>query len=304
MGVYDRDYYRQDPPGGGVLGGVAPTCKWLIAVNIVVYLLQVVSLTQEGGGVTAWLELSAPEVLGRFEIWRLVTSAFCHSPDDLWHLIFNMLGLWIFGNQVESIYGSREFLRFYLTAAVLSAIGFLGIELVTSRFAVHRVPHELGASGAVMGVMMLCAMYYPSMKILVMFVIPVELRWLVVMYVIYDLYPIVRGLGGAHVMDNVAHSAHLAGLVYGFLYKRFDLRYSRLLSGWNLPGLKRMVRTATRRRPENVRIYEPPQPAAPTADLSRRVDEILAKISAHGEASLTDTEREILKEASRRYKKS
>ena len=86
------------------------------------------------------------------------------------------------------------------------------------------------------------------MKILVMFVIPVELRWLVVMYVIYDMFPLLRQLGGAGALDQVAHAAHLGGLAYGFLYKRFDLRYSRLMAGWNLPRWKRLAKTATRRK--------------------------------------------------------
>jgi hypothetical protein len=136
-----------------------------------------------------------------------------------------------------------------------------------------------------------------------MFVIPIELRWLVAIFVIYDLYPLLRELGGAGALDNVAHAAHLGGLLYGFLYKRFDLRYDRLLAGWSWPKMKRMVRTATSRKPENVRLYTPPQEVVPTPDLKLRVDEILAKISAEGESSLTETERELLKEASRRFKK-
>jgi membrane associated rhomboid family serine protease len=303
MGVYDRDYYRQESPGRGVMGGMAPVCKWLIAINVVVYLLQLLTAGSRSGGVTAWLDLSPEDVLRRFQFWRLLTAAFCHSPDDVWHLIFNMLGLWMFGNQVESIYGPREFLRFYLTAAFVSAIGFLGIEMVVARLTVDHIPHELGASGAVMGVMMLCAMYYPTMKILIMFVIPIELRWLVAIFVVYDLYPVLRELGGARIMDNVAHAAHLGGLLYGFLYKRFDLRFTRLLADWSWPQLTRKVRTATKHRPEHVRLYEPPQEKAASADLNRRVDEILAKISAQGESSLTESEREVLKEASRRYKK-
>ena len=138
---------------------------------------------------------------------------------------------------------------------------------------------------------------------LVMFVIPIELRWLVALFVVYDLYPLLRELGGAGAFDQVAHAAHLGGLLYGFLYKWFDLRYTRLLAGWSWPRMKRAVRTATARKPENVRLYSPPQEAAPTPDLKLRVDEILAKISAQGESSLTESERAILKEASRRYKK-
>jgi membrane associated rhomboid family serine protease len=305
MGVYDRDYYRNDPPGGRMLGGVAPACKWLIAINVAVFVLQLMTDDPKTGlgGATAWLELSAIRVVDHWEVWRLVTSAFCHDPKDIWHIIFNMFGLWIFGSQVEAIYGEREFLRFYLTAALISSIGFLGFELVVNHFALHRIPHELGASGAVMAVMMLCAMYYPTMKMLIMFIIPIELRWLVLIFVVYDLYPLLRELGGAGAFDQVAHATHLAGLLYGFLYKRFDLRYGRLLAGWSWPRVKRVVRTATARQPENVRLYNPPQEAVPTPDLKLRVDEILAKISQQGESSLTESEREILKEASKRFKK-
>lgn len=303
MGLYDRDYYRNDPPGGRLLGGVASACKWLIAINVVVYVLQIMTLTSPHGGVTGWLQGSAERVIRHWEIWRLLTSAFCHDPEGISHIIFNMIGLWIFGSQIEAIYGEREFLKFYLTAALISSIGSMFFGLLVNRFAVERVPPELGASGAVMGVMMLCAMYYPTMKILVMFVLPIELRWLVAIFVVYDLYPLLRELGGAGALDQVAHAAHLGGLFYGFLYKRYDLRYSRLLAGWSWPKMKRMVRTATTGKPDNVRLYNPPEEPVPIPDLKVRVDEILAKISAQGEASLTESEREVLKEASRRFKK-
>jgi len=300
MGVYDRDYYRNDPPRSGVLGGVAPVCKWLIAINVVVFVVQLMTDDPETGlgGITQWLALAPERTIGHFELWRLITCAFCHATNDPMHVLFNMLGLWIFGNNVEPIYGQREFLRFYLTAALVSSLGFLGVQLFLG-----SPGYMVGASGAVMAVMMLCAMYYPSMKLNVMFLIPIELRWVVILYVIYDMFPLLRQLGGARALDHVAHAAHLGGLAYGFLYKRFDLRYSRLMAGWSWPRWKRLVKTSMRSRPEKVRLYEPPEEHAPTSDLKAQVDEILAKISAQGEASLTETEREVLKEASRRFKK-
>src|SRR5579863_7911604 len=118
MGVYDRDYYRNDPPGGGVLGGVAPVCKGLIVVNVIVFVLQILTRDSRSGGLSEWLALSPGYVLQQWEIWRLLTYAFCHDPDSLLHLVFNMLFLWMMGSQIEHIYGSREFLKFYLTAAV------------------------------------------------------------------------------------------------------------------------------------------------------------------------------------------
>jgi membrane associated rhomboid family serine protease len=306
MGVYDRDYYRNDPPGGKLMGGVAPVCKWLIAINVAVFIMQLLTLDSPGSGLTGWLFLAPDRVIEHWELWRLVTYAFCHSTGGpsgqegpgLMHLVGNMYFLWIMGNQVEPIYGQREFLRFYLTAALISGLGFLGFQLVSGSPAA-----SLGASGAVMAVTMLCAMYYPSMKILFMFIIPVELRWLVPLYIVFDMYPMLMQLGSGRAIDHVAHSAHLAGLAYGYLYKHFDLRYSRLLAGWSWPRLKRLVKTSPIRRSEKVRLYEPPEERTATSDLKIRVDEILAKISAQGESSLTEREREILKEASRRFKK-
>src|SRR5204862_5801370 len=108
-----------------------------------------VSILQE------WFELDTPKVV-RGQVWRLVTSAFCHSRYDIWHIVFNMLCLYWFGCALEAMYGSREFLCFYLTAAVASGLTFVGLDLYTG----STVP-AVGASGAVIAVMMLYTWHYP-----------------------------------------------------------------------------------------------------------------------------------------------
>jgi membrane associated rhomboid family serine protease len=294
MGLYDREYYRSTPGGGGLMGGFAPACRWLIAANIAIFFLQIVTLHGAGGGATEWLILEPLRILRHYEIWRLLTYAFCHDPDDILHLLFNMWMLWLCGSQVEPIYGAREFLRFYLTAAVFAGICYLGFGLI-----VKQPNPMLGASGAVMAVTMLCAMYYPTQKIYVFFVFPLEMRWMVAIAALFDVVPIVDELlGGGAVGTKVAHAAHLGGLLFGFLYKRYDLRIDRLISD---SGLRQLVRSSTRSRAK-VRLYRPPEEGGKQVDLDRRVDEILAKITAQGESSLSDAEREVLKEASRRYK--
>jgi membrane associated rhomboid family serine protease len=293
MGLHDREYYRSSPTGGGPFGGAASMCSWLIAANVVVFVLQLLV----GEGLTRQLEMLPQRVVSEFEVWRLLTYAFCHDPRNLWHLLGNMFFLWICGRQIEPIYGGREFLKMYLTAAV-----FAGLCYLVFGFAIARPFPMLGASGAVMAVAMICALYYPTMEIIVMFVLPVQLRWLVAAYVVFDLYPVLSELGGERGMDQVAHAAHLGGLLYGFVYKTYDLRFSRLFAGTGWPRFRQMVPTSVTRRGRKVRLYEPPEERANPADLERRVDEILAKISAQGESSLTDAEREVLKEASRRYK--
>lgn len=299
MGFQDREYYRTTPSGGGALEGVASMCSRLIALNVAVFVGQLLTGGQfGGGGLTDVLVMIPERVIGRFEIWRLLTYAFCHDVDNIWHLIGNMVFLWICGRQIEPIFGGREFLRMYLTAAVVAALCYLAFGLAIAR----PVP-MLGASGAVMAVAMICAIYYPTMQISVMFVLPVQLRWLVAAYVVYDLYPVLMALGGRVRKEEVAHAAHLGGLLYGYLYHRYDLRFNRLFGDGGWPQFRRLVRTNVAKRTRKVRIYEPPDEGQVAAELSRRVDEILAKISAHGESSLTDAEREVLKEASRKYKR-
>jgi membrane associated rhomboid family serine protease len=292
MGIHDRDYYRDDAGAAGWLGGDRAACKLLIGLNIVVYVLQV--LTQDprdgGGGLTELFGLSANRALWHFELWRFVTYGFCHAVDNPFHIFFNMLFLWWFGGVLESnYYNTREFLKFYLTAVVFAGLVSVGLELVTRQPAL-----VIGASGAVLAAMTVFAFFEPHHKILIFFVIPVEIRWIVIAYAVFNLHPLLMQLAGRPGMSSVAHAAHTGGLLYGYIYKRLGIRI-----GW--PTSFRLPRGAslfkTRSRP-NIRLYDP----ADDDDLDRRVDEVLAKITAHGESSLTDSERQLLKDASRRYK--
>jgi membrane associated rhomboid family serine protease len=289
MGIYDRDYYRNT----NTLQWWSQTgvvCRWLITVNIVVFLLQLFFPRE-----CLWLYLAPEETLGQFQIWRIVTYAFCHDTSSLLHILFNMLFLWWFGKHLEGMYGSKEFLRFYLTAAVLSGMAFLALA-----YAIGDPSPAIGASGGVMAVMMLYTLYYPREQIYVMFVIPVELRWLLTAYVVFNLLPVLSQLGGGQNTAGVANAAHLGGLLYGFCYKWYDLRYDRLLGNRNTSWSDSWKQWRRRHDParRNVRLYHPPE----NHSLDQEVDRILAKITAEGEASLTDTERQVLKTASQKYR--
>lgn len=229
--------------------------------------------------------------LGIASVWRYVTYGFCHGHGNMMHILINMYVLWMFGRLVEPICGSREFLAFYLTAIVVSGICFLGV-----RGASQTDAGVVGASGAVMAVVFLAAMHYPREKVLLMFVIPIEFRWLAVIYAVADTMGFIQG------ETDVAHIAHLGGAAFGVAYKYY---------GWQMYGIwSRMrggIRLPKRRSRTNVKIYQPTTTSTetprPGKDLDSQVDQILDKINQSGEASLTEKEREILKEASRRYKK-
>lgn len=303
MGIYSRDYIRdENGPSRFGGGGVATTCKQLIIVSVVVFVLQLVTRHDGPPGfampssvVGDWLELS-PNTLLHGQVWRVVTYAFCHDIRSgfPFHLLFNMLFLWWFGKTLELMYGSREFLFFYLSAAAFAGLAFVGLSLVLREHAA-----AIGASGAIMAIMMVYAMHFPRQRIYIWGIIPLEIRWLVVAYVAFDLWPILEQLGGRAPGDGVAHSAHLGGLLFGFLYKRYNIRLSGFVAGQKVPRFGGLFR-----RKQKFRIYEPSAHESHETpdDLEAKVDRILEKISRDGEGSLTESEREILKTASRRYK--
>lgn len=291
MGFEDRDYYR-DPewqPDRGDHSAI----RWLIVLCIGVFVGQLIDAR-----VTNWLALTTGDTLPKWQLWRLLTYAFCHSTDkdQLLHIVFNMICLWFFGRAVQDRLGNREFVSFYLLAAVVAGLSYLGLHAGFLR------DNSLvtGASGALMAVMALFAMWYPRQQVLLFGLLPVEIRWLVAAYVVIDTLPIWGALQGNPAKDGVAHAAHLGGLLFGFAYHIFEWRLSNWLSIRRVPTWWR-----DRERRKAVRLYspEPDDMDSPGEnDLDAKVDDILRKIHEHGETSLSERERHVLSEASRRYR--
>ena len=192
-------------------------------------------------------------------------SAFCHDRYGLWHILFNMLFLGWFGQRLERMYGSREFLLFYLTAAVCASLAYVALAYYTG----SKHP-AIGASGAVMAVMMVYVIFYPNEQFLVFWVIPVPLWALVGVYMIYDLHPVLLAMAGDPMFTGVAHASHLGGLAFGFLYWRFGWRLEPILDRvWpNAPGLA----TTPRRRPPRLhtRDLQAPSPRRRSRRTRRR----------------------------------
>ena len=294
MGLHNRDYARDDDyqsyDSGFGRGGstVWSICRWLITINIIVFVLQIFTQPQgQVSAVTYWLGLSPVHFMNG-QIWRVLTYAFCHSTTAILHIVFNMLFLYWFGKVLEQMYGKREFLLLYLVSAVFSGVAFLVISYLTG----DKIP-AIGASGAIMAVVMIFALHFPRQKVYLYFLFPVEIRWIVLFYVIFDSFPILRALAGNNLHDGVAHSAHLGGLLIGFLYYKFQWRFENMLPGnISIPKMRN-------KHQRSFKVYEP---TSKDEELEKTVDEILAKISREGEASLTNKERKILKKASEKYK--
>ena len=297
MGIYDREYYRRDGPSFlGTLAAHGMVCKWLIIINVVVFVLQYMTLDLRGGGITSALILDADAVM-HGQVWRLLTYAFLHAT--IWHILFNMLALWWFGTDLEDMYGPREFLAFYLLSAFLGGLAYLFGVLLHLQDALPC----LGASGAIVAVLILYACHFPTRVIYLFMVVPVPAWGFALLMVGWNLYNYLNG-----ARDGTAYMVHLGGAAFGFLYHYYHWRVLNWLpsfSGWQ----------RQRARP-NLRVYHDEEPAAapvpvasaaPAADvdeqLEAKVDALLEKVARLGQNSLTDSERQVLMRASEVYRK-
>lgn len=304
MGIYDRDYYRREGPS--LLGRFAErgaVCKWLIGINVAAFILQLVTYQPdtprgETAGFTGFLLLDAAKVL-HGEIWRLLTYAFLHSTSTPWHILWNMVFLWWFGSDMEELYGPREFLIFYLLAALFGGVVHV---LLTMVGWMPGVP-VIGASGAVTAVLLLCAIHYPSRVILLFFILPVPIWLFVFVSIGLDMFHFFGRQYGGTAVD-----VHLAGALFAFLYYKRQWRFTTLGSQFQAWRKRRAQPQLRVFRPEEELEREPVGAAVATAtyedeQLEAKVDAILEKISRTGKESLTENERQVLLRASEMLKR-
>ncbi|MDR2693833.1 MAG: rhomboid family intramembrane serine protease [Chitinispirillales bacterium] len=183
-----------------------PCVKGLIIANVAVFILQLLP-GGIGNLVTGIGAMNPVFAFGRLQLWRLVTYMFLHSPDMLFHILFNMLSLWWFGVELEDIWGRRKFLVFYFVCGVGSGLFTLFYLFVNPYVIV------IGASGAVLGLLTAYAFYYPQRQVLLFGIFPMRMRTLVTGYAALSVFFSLTGGGG-----NVSHIVHLGGIAVAYLY--------------------------------------------------------------------------------------
>lgn len=211
-----------------------PIIKNLIIINVIVWLAQLMydkqyQITDKIG---LW-----PVESPHFKPYQVVTHMFAHSPDLFFHILFNMLTLWMFGRILENVWGHKRFLLFYLACGIGSAIAHMTVEYfqyhdvivyadmlkMTGQYQeaerILAMPvYAVGASGAVMGVMVAFAFLFPNTELYLMFLpIPIKAKWAIIGFVALDLFGGVNPTQG----DNIAHFAHLGGALTGFIIVYF-----------------------------------------------------------------------------------
>ena len=190
---------------------MTPVVKALILANIAGFVGT--WLTSSFVDLLLVLGLRPLDILTRLQLWRPVTYLFLH--ENLLHLLFNMLALWMFGVEMERRWGSRYFLKYYFVCGIGAAATVLLLSLLP--FPVFSSLYRsltVGASGAIYGILLAFGLYFPTRPILMFFVFPVPAKYAVMIMGAIALYASIGG--GAD--GGVAHAAHLGGLVVGYLF--------------------------------------------------------------------------------------
>jgi len=228
-----------------------------------------------------------------FQIWQLVTYLFMHG--SFMHLLFNMFALWMFGLELENEWGSKKFLTFYLLCGVGAGLS----NLLVPVFGLPAAP-TIGASGAVYGVLLAFGMMYPDRPIFIYFLLPIPAKYFVIIYMAIELSAGINSTG-----DGIAHFAHLGGAAVGFVYILWDQKrfpFQDLLSRQTeryVPTEKvNEYSSGNRGRVYDAKYFDVNERDHKISQA--RIDEILDKISQSGYQSLSESEKQILFDASKK----
>jgi len=281
----DRYYNAKSPFDGRRSATVT-----LLIVNVACFLAQWVLYRFSAQDLDRFFALSLWGMQHGY-VWQLLTYQFMHA--GFLHLLFNCWAIYVFGRDVEDALGLKRFLVLYLASGVIGGMFqiLMGV-LLGGGFGGAVV----GASAAAFGLAAAFAVLFPDRLLLLFFIIPLRAKYLLLLCGVLAL------LGILSPGDNIAHAAHLGGMVFGVFFIRYAMHWDL---GWFKPGparrAKPIMRVISGRRPTwNRGKPVTPDDLPPDEFLSKEVDPILDKISAHGIQSLTERERRILEAARER----
>ncbi len=320
MGIYDRDYYREN--SGRLSFGIRfQACTMLSVVYVCIFLFQ--AAIRDGdfdrlqhGSLAEPLQLKASKVLDG-ELWRVVTYAFVHDPSSIVPIALNIIFLISFGRQLEAYIGWKEFLAYYLLAGFLAGLGFtVAATILGSDDAL------LGPVGSVTATLVLFAMRCPRRSVLLFFVVPCRVWAPLTSYLIINL-----------VWDGSWHPAAIGAEATAAAFALFCHHCTRRVPNWlprmpsssigtpnrphlqifseepadgetaslTAPGSSAAASYASAHTPSATAVGA--SPARLDEHLEAKLDEVLKKVNMHGQNSLSDEERAVLFRASEIYRK-
>jgi membrane associated rhomboid family serine protease len=197
---------------------LTPAVKVLIISCVVAFFLQIFDYMAGGPSFTQKFGLTPQLVTHKFYLWQLVTYIFLHDTGfPFFHLLFNMLALWMFGSELESLWGTRQFTKFFFICGI-------GAGLLTVLFSPNSSGTTIGASGAIYGILAAYGLLFPN-RIIILFIFPIPVKWFVIGLGVIAFVSSLSASG-----SGIAHVAHLGGMLCGLVYMKGgriipDIRY-------------------------------------------------------------------------------
>lgn len=221
--------------------------KWLLISNVAIFFLDFFAgLADLHGPLVMLFGLIPADVVRSFEIWQLATYMFLHG--GIFHILWNMLALWMFGADLEIAWGMRRFLQFYFFCGIGA-----GICVVIANYVLpwgNPLRPTIGSSGAIFGILIACAILYPTRTVLFAFIVPIQMKYFVMIFGAIAFY------NSFEVNSGVSEFAHLGGLLFGYLFLKapknmqFDLTgpVRRQYSEWKLRRAKKKFQVYLRKQ--------------------------------------------------------
>ena len=203
MGSYARRTYTTHNPN------LPPAVKWLLIVNTALFVIYFFAVRTSYGPWFYPFGLSPRWVVEGFAIWQFFTYLFLHSPAGFDHILLNMLSLWMFGKDLENMWGTRRFLQYYFFCGVGAGVMAVTLNLLFGQ----RDSWTIGASGAIYGLLLAFGMLFPDANVLFSFIFPMKAKYFVMIIGAISFMMTFRQTG-----DSVSHVAHLGGMFFGFIY--------------------------------------------------------------------------------------
>jgi membrane associated rhomboid family serine protease len=196
--------------GAFYIPGFPKGVKWLLISNVAIFVIGFFAQLARMDRPLSHLPLIPVDVVKYFAVWQLVTYAFLHG--GFGHIIWNMLALWMFGADIERIWGTRRFVQFYFFCAVGAGICVVILNYVLP----WGNPYQptIGSSGAIFGILLVYAMLFPDREILFGFLIPIKVKYFVM------IIGAVAFLSSFGVNSAVSNFAHLGGLLFGYMFMK------------------------------------------------------------------------------------
>jgi membrane associated rhomboid family serine protease len=285
-------YYRrvQFGPGRRMTDGI----KKLIIISIVIFVIQSLSSPSFMRFIIYNFGIVPADFWGKLHLWQPVSYLFLHG--NLAHLALNMLALWMFGTELEMIWGRKEFLKYFFITGT-------GAGLVTILFQLHSSIPVIGASGAVYGILLAYGLRFPDRQAFIFpLPVPIKMKYFVIIFGVIEFFSSIS----SGMNDGIAHFTHLSGMIVGYLYLRRKNTFRRYRNYRRDKSNSNMDETLNRIR-EMLNQFKYKRSSGNKPDTRsgdrKELDRILDKISRMGYEELTPEEKKALLDASSRLSK-